>query len=239
MENYLKAFAWAEWWIELALLKLKENSPVYEENIYPTWNTLTWKNIVLGKNPLDIWLYNPRRDVLLSYKISANSNSVNSTKIWTWEYAIYPLFSASDNQGWVIKVTDISFLPAWDTTDVSDIVWNIVWVESWISWKWAISDWSVIWNYKTSNSFGEFEFEYKTITDFLNSSEDNYLVLFNSSSNTSITYSVNLPNPSEYFIKNHVEIFATWELWKYRQNLSVFIDNSRYLNLLKYAIYNK
>ena len=130
--NYVRTYSWAEWAQELSLLDLKE-----------TWYWTT-KNLETS-DLLNPWK-NTARDIKISFK---NDWKVTEYEweIWAWEYHMMPLFiiDPNDNSNWSEeqenkttekKVEDIDLtVIQWDK---SNLVWNIIWEDSWISNSWEI-----------------------------------------------------------------------------------------------------
>lgn len=225
MWDYIKSYAWAESSQELALLEIKIKGYWYDTKIL---DNKEWKSIILSKNFLDNSLYHPKKDVLIS---NSNDWKVNS---YDWKlkplwYDIIPLFYLDDT--WEKKVNNIDFLvKSWDSGNLS---WNVIWKLNWISWVW--SDLTGI--KKTITSLG-FTQENKTIWEFLNSSSTNYLVLFNSWNTWDIDYKLSTNISTEFFTKPRLTILSSWEVWDYKQNLQTIVDNTEFLNILKYSIYS-
>lgn len=226
--NYIKAYAWAQSAAELALLKIKEKGYGYYDNIEHNVNN---RSVILSENPLDSSLYNSWKDALISYDLWTKVQS------YVWElntlwYDIIPLFYLDDS--WEKKALKIKL-------DISegnhtDLVWNIVWGSSWISWVWSFAH-NTFWN-KRSLNWNNLSFTNQNIESFLNSSIGNYLILFNWWNNNSIKYTIQTLDDSEYFSKPKTEIISSSEVGGYRQNLRIELDNTKYLNILKYSIYS-
>lgn len=227
--NYLKAYAAAEWALELWLLNVKNKWYWYYDKID---NTVNDKSIILSSNPLDSTKLKKSRDVIISYD---NDSKIND---YTWNisslgYDIIPLFYLDDS--WEQKVSDIEL----NISDFRDnLVWNILSTKSWISWIWSF-DWLTDWNLKTVVSW-KFSFSSKNIWDFLNDSlnNNNYLIIFNSNSSEIINYNLKSTNPSEFFTKPRLDIISSAKIGNYKQNLWTKLDNTAYLNILKYSIYS-
>jgi hypothetical protein len=167
--------------------------------------------------------------VILTYDLVATWTWVIDKKLASGEFDIFPLFSYNN---WVYKkVNDISI-----TWLNNDIVWNIVWNARWISGVWNFTN-ATTWNLKTLWPSWNIAFEEKSIPDFLNGSENNYLIIHNVSS-SDITYSLQSLIPWEYLTKDISTIIASWEVGEYKQNLQNTIKSSQYLNLLKYSIFS-
>ncbi len=222
MEYYLKSFAWAEWAIEIALLKAKKYNYSYSDKL-EKWQPIS-KVLFRGTD-----LYHFNKDVFISYNLDATSNEVINKKLQAGKFDIIPLFYYNQN-GEEKKVTNIELF--WQ---VQDVVWNIIWEDSWISWIGNVRN-NTPGNYKII-SWTNVSYEKKLVWDFLKSSEKNYLILHNTTA-TDIDYNLRAPNPWELITKEASSIIWTGEIWGYKQNLRVIINSSEYLNLLKYSIFS-
>jgi hypothetical protein len=222
MWDYLKAYAWAESAQELALLDIKKK-----------WYWYIGK-VEANENPksktLNVWysLFNGNKDVLISYY---NNGKVNSYD-WLLEplhYDIIPLFYIDDT--WEKKTSNVVMnIKSWISSDLS---WNVVWSKDGISWIWAnLNNWS-----KKTLTSGSFTYTISSIWDFLSISSTNYLVLFNSW-RSSMEYNLKATNPQEFFTMPRLDIYSTWEIWEYKQNLKTMVDNTEFLSILKYSIYS-
>ncbi len=226
MWDYIKAYAWAESAKELALLKIKKNGYWYYDKIDHNINDYS---IVLAKNPINKSSFNKSRDVFISYdiwtKVNEYSDNLNSL-----DYHIIPLFYLDDS--WEYKARNISV--AIKSGISSDLAWNIIWKDSWISWVWTnITSWvekKLVW--------GVFKHNTININTFLNDSESNYLVLVNTANSWNISYTLKSNNSWEFFTKPKASIISSAEVWKYRQNIITELDNTKFLNMLKYSIYS-
>ena len=225
MWDYIKSYAWAESAQELALLDIKKMWYWYDWFIDDNSNP---KSVLLSSNNLNYTLYHPKKDVLISYFNNWKVNSYSWELLPLW-YDIIPLFYITDS--WEQKVNDISLsITTWDSNDLS---WNVVWNLSWISWVWTSLTWS-----KKILTPSWFSFEEKSVWDFLSSSSTNYLVLFNSWNSNNINYTLSTNNSLEYFTRPELDIISSWEVWDYKQNLQTTVDNTEFLNILKYSIYS-
>jgi len=225
MWDYLKAYAWAESSQELALLNIKKYWYWYDWFIDNSKND---KSVILSENFLNKSLFHPKKDVLVSY---INDWKVNS---YEWilsplSYDIIPLFFIDST--WEKKVTDIDFvILSWDSNNLS---WNIVWKNDWISWVWDISSW-----FEKKYNSSWFSILNTSVSNFLNWSNTNYLILFNSWNLDNISYKISTTSSIEFFTKPRLSITSSWEIWEYKQNLSTIVDNTEFLNILKYSIYS-
>jgi hypothetical protein len=226
MWNYLKSYFWAEAAAELALLEIKQKWYGIDSKIDHSKNN---KSIILSDNPKDISKFKWNKEVYLSYDLNTKTNN------YSWEinslwYDIVPLFYLN----WAIenKIKEIDFkITSWTSNDV---IWNIVWQFKGISWLWDFNhsdNVDVRWYNSSLNLTSE------TIKNFLTTSSTNYLILFNSW-NTNIKYTLKSQDSLEYFTKPKTNIIASAQVWNYRQNLNIFLDNTKYLDILKYSIYS-
>ncbi len=225
MEYYFKSLEWAEWGLELAMLKAKQFDYSYDEKIDSTHPI----SKVLCK---DINNCN-HKDVIITYDLNSTGTWVRDKQLESGKFDIYPLFSKNID-GSNKKVTNIS--KTWLNND--NIVWNIVWENSWMSGIWNFTN-ITQWNFKTiwGTYWNEVSFDKKSIENFLNVSENNYLILQNIGS-SEITYTLNSLNNWEYLTKDASNIIASWENEWMKQNIIITINNSKYLNLLKYSIFS-
>ena len=225
MWDYMKSTAWAEAAQELALLDIKIHWYWY---VWSIENTVNSKSVMLSSNNLDYGNYKKNTDVLISYSNDGKVNWYDGSLSPLW-YDIIPLFYIDDD--WEHKVTDVVFkIKEWDSSLLS---WNIVWDISWISWYWE----NLTWVEKTLGA-DWFSYNQKWIWNFLTSSSTNYLVLFNSWKSNNLNYTLDSVDPLEFFTKPSLDIISTWELSDYKQNIKTNINNTEFLNILKYSIYS-
>ena len=241
--NYIKAFAWAESWQELALLKIKEKwYGIYDKIDHDIdtkiWSGTTDESIVLSQNPRDISQFKKSNDVFISYDLRSKVDDYKWKLKPLW-YDIIPLFY-EDDETWIIhKVSeidnfsiDIGFL--WVP---EDLVWNVISEESGISWTTDNLSWFI----KTvdTNNHLYYSDTADSINNFLSTtiSEKNYLILFNSNKDHDLSYSLK-SDQTKPFTKPKTEIISSGQIWNYKQNLRTNINNTEYLNILKYSIYS-
>jgi hypothetical protein len=225
MWDYIKAYAWAESAQELALLKIKKYWYAYYDKIDHNINN---RSILLSNNPTDLSKFKKARDVFISYDIWSKTNEYNGTLQPLW-YDIIPLFYINDS--WEQKVNSIVITKSfWEE---NNLVWNIIWYNSGISWKWL----NTLWVKKTFQS-NQLKYSQEHINDFISHSNSNYLVLFNAWNSELIKYKIVSWNTSEYFSKPRTSIISSAEIGKYKQNLETILDNTKYLNRQKYVIYS-
>ncbi len=221
MGDYIKAYAWAESVRELSLLKIKKYWYGYYDKINHEKND---RSVLLSTNPLNKALFNPSKDILVSYDIWSKVNE------YEWilaplEHNIVPLFYVDDL--WEKKTNSIVFeVTEWSS---SSIAWNIIWKDTWLSWKWVETTWV-----KKILEGGLFNYSEKSINEFLVSSDSNYFHLVNTW-NAEVKYKI---TSEEAFTKPKTTIISSAEIWGYKQNLSTDLDNTEFLNVLKYSIYS-
>ena len=214
-ENYMKAYAGAEWALELALLKMKEKGYWYFEE----------------KNDLEY--FGPvKKNGTMSYDIDSETTAYTGALL-AGEYGtdIIPLFIIDDTGAstWVetLNFTDLNN---------SGLVWNLVSQDSGLSG---------VWDFTASDSVGlrtlwvsdDFEFATVPISRLLSISKKNYLTVFNPTWNT-VAYNVDVTGVGEKFTKPKTVIRSSSIVWKYSQNLDTVVDNSEFLGILKYSIYS-
>lgn len=220
--NYLKTHYATMGAGEMVMMKIKDNWYWYYEKINfdksnPISNIL---NIDWEKNPI------------ISYDINSKVKEYDWS-ISPLSYDVIPLFYIENNGSWVLIDMDLS--STW--SNLWDLSWNIISSNWWLSWEW----WFTLnseWYLKQLDQNSDFLIDTKSIWDFLseNNNNFNYLVLFNSSENTTINY--NLDWKWGFFTKPRTEIAVSSKIWSYKQNISIKYDNTEYLGMLKYSIYN-
>ena len=226
MWDYIKAYAWAESAQELALLKIKKHGYAFYDKIDHDINN---RSIILANDYLETWNFKPSNDVFISYDIWSKVNNYDWI-LKPLEYDIIPLFYVES----IVekKVLDIDFsIISWINSDLS---WNIIWKDNWISWKWI----NLVGVKKTLTPNG-FTYSQESVNDFLSNSNTNYLVLLNTWNSQNINYKLKSVNSWDFFTKPETNIISSAEVWSYKQNLSTELDNTEYLNILKYSIYSK
>ena len=212
MWNAIKAYAWAESAQELALLEIKEKGYWYDTQMV--------KSNIISNN------------VLISYNIGTKVNTYN-WNILSWDYDIIPLFYINEN-GEEKKVWDIVFKILW-SSNPDDLVWSLISSTYGISWKWESPNGikKIFWSLDT------FSYNSENISSFLSShkgiwDDPVYFILFNSW-DQDIQYKI---SSNEFFSKPKTEIISSATAGKVKQNLWTTLNNTEYLNLLKYAIYS-
>lgn len=223
MWDSMKAFAGAETGKELALLKIKDFWYGVDYEI-SEWITDS-KNILA-----DAWDFKKNRDVQVTYNINLlpEKNNLNnyeySQDLAPGEYSIIPLFYEYDSN-WIQHTENIS------VNSDNEIVWNllsgnngIAWVGSNLSGKWKIVDNS--WKSSVKNMSQQ---------DFLNGNNNVYLIL----NNTSTQEKSFVLTSSDAFSKPITHIISSGQVGNYRHNIETKYDNTKFLNMLKYAIFSE
>ena len=223
-DNY-KAYAWAESASELALLQIKKNWYAYYDKVDHNVNN---RSIILSENPLNIWAYNWNKDVMISYNIWSKVNDYSWT-LEPLEYDIVPLFYINDS--WEQKISNLIF--SIDSWIDSNLAWNIIWNSGWLAWTWSNTG-----GFKKNMDVDGFKLSNETINNFISSSDSNYFVLFNSWDSWDIKYNIKSTDPAKFFSKPKTSIVSSAQVWNYKQNLNVDLNNTEFLNILKYSIFS-
>lgn len=225
MWDYIKAYAWAESAWELALLQIKKNWYAYYDKIDHNINN---RSILLADNPLDTTKFKNSNDIFISYDIWSKVKSYSWT-LSPLSYDIIPLFYLND--AWEQKVWELSFsIITWNDSNLS---WNLIWKETWISGVWSNIEWI-----KKVLTDEWFKYTKQDINDFITSSNENYLVLFNSWNTWDIKYSLQSNDANKYFSKPRTVITVSAQVANYKQNLNIDLDNTEFLDMLKYSIFS-
>jgi len=179
-----------------------------------------WVDEDLSKTSSWILSFNPWK----SNEPQINYKMLIATKSFSWELSsgetvIVPLFS---NNIWIVEPEFI-----WDI----DIIWNIIWKWEWMSWSWSF-------NYSDNIFYKKSTWWYETISikEFLNNNNWSYLMLFNKNSSNIINYELKAESD---FSKPVWTIISSVTVGKFRQNITTNIDNTEFLNMLKYSLYSK
>lgn len=227
--DYLKAFYAAESWIEWALLDIKDVWYAYYDEILGNKNE---RSIVLSDFPLDQTKMNNNKDPFVSYLIDTKTNTY-SWVLNSWEHVIIPLYSIDKNKiQYDCKDLELNVT----SSNSESLVWNIVGEEFWLSGYWEFDD-DMEWSYKHIDTNGDLNFSKMLVGDFLNSSQSNYLIFFNSHPSEQVFYTIS-SKWDNFFTKPVWDIYASWKIGSYKQNIVVSLDNTSYLNILKYSIFS-
>lgn len=231
-ENYIRASAGAEWALELALLQIKENGYGYYNPINDVTNPLS---VVLAENPLNTWSLTPN-DVQISYTSDSRVNSYSGAINLLW-FDIIPLFYLDDSIDPEQRVNSIVLEVQEGLNE--NLSWNIV------SSDWGIAgqgEFSGVteWFLRGIADTGGFTQGNIRIDDFLwdIDRENNYLILLNSSSTDPLKYVLKSEDTTEFFTRPRTELISSAQVGKYKQSFRTVLDNTEYLNLLKYSIFS-
>ena len=233
MKNSLKAFYWAESWLELWLLRLKLKWFWYE---YLLKNWERESNILWNK-------------VFLDYKI----NSKNKKASWTiesWGSVIYPLFYKTGSQDFTkdstIKDTEnIKLTFTFTDWTGSLITWWLIWTPKtwtkikWLNWTWSwwIINWNTEWITKYLNNSKKLVFTGSTISNFLETHTWSYLQIWNLNT-WAITYELKWDWSQKNFTGKYTIITSSARVWKNKQSIKFKINNSEYLNIFRFTLYD-
>lgn len=215
IENYLKAYAWAEWALELGMMEAKlENYGVDTENtdFSQTLHNNEWNN----------------KDVSIEYEIQGLVNSLENREIEAWEFAIIPMFW----KGTEVKRPRLTWVN-------NEVVWNILSESSGLAGTGSF-DKDRQWVEKKiliTSTESRVDLSNKKVSDFLNENNENYLILHNTW-DTPVSFTLKSDISTEFFTNTTVKIIGTGEVWGWKQNIFVDIDTQNYLNLLKYSVFS-
>lgn len=161
-ESYLKAYYWAEAWVELWLLAYNSNNlDIYESTKDSDISGVLWDDYNLP----------------VTYKVDAFNTSVTDITIWAWEYHMIKLWDSTSD---LTLSSD-----GWD-----DLVWNFLGSTEWIYSTWDF-DINTNWKKKTYTlSNDNLWLSDISVWNFLLNSDENVLILFNTWT-SEITYSFN------------------------------------------------
>lgn len=257
--NTISTYEWAEWAIELALLKVKNHEEWFADMV-----NINDEDYDLYKNTPN---FNPKKDPSLEYEIK-NYTFIYSWSIEPWEIDIIPMYyddwikvdstnpETNSKLIWtwtshIITTKNFKLDPGWDL--VRNIIWTFNWNTAWISWTWVdnLAIWTDIatmkseWYFKFltgslsiadtqeiryDSSYSIKTFMYSTILQYP------YLIIFNPSPSTPVKYTL---TSIEWFSLPKLSIIWTSRIGNFKQNIEFGEDKSKYLEMLKYSIINK
>lgn len=254
--NAISTQAWIEWVTEYALLKIKNHKEWFADKV--TENDFESK--LLAKDVDNIWLNEQK----IEYEIFNYDFSYTWTiKKWEVEiiplfYDEWNSISTNNNyknpnlaSSSIIKTK--SFKLSWNWTFLWNIIWNnSIWTSFWITWTWV--SWKNIWsmysdlditnwiqkimqddtNINSSFDAKKIKIIYKSIENFLNEYNDNYLIIY--SSNSDLDYKI---ESNEWFSLPKLKIISSSRIRDYRQNLEFNEDKNKFFESLKYSIFTK
>jgi hypothetical protein len=211
--NSLKAYAAAEWALELWMLEAK-NANYGIDRVNTDYQKLLFNN---GWN---------NKDAKIQYEIDGLVNRVENKIIASWEFAIIPLFGKNT------KVVAPNLIILWNSQDV---VWNILSQNAWLA---GVGNFDMNTSGKQKSiSNGEVNLQETKVWNFILSHNENYLILQNTW-NSDVSYTLTSQNSWEFFTNTTVKIVGNGEVGWWKQNVFVEIDTQKYLNLLKYSVFS-
>lgn len=216
LEMYNKAYLWAESGIELWLLTNKVNDYSTEVNYIPINNELWYWNTIFNE---------------CFYDINSSTNSLSWTII---DFKVVPLFVAMNGMMWNYEKLNTSNLKL----DLSsqNIAWNILSETSWLFWKWNIYENSK-WTSKLNNNWATVYNENISISDYLSSNSNNFLILQNLENND-IDFELTWIWNQNLFTKDNISITSECRINWYKQKIKVAINTAEIYEILKYSIYS-
>ncbi|MDP2090091.1 MAG: hypothetical protein Q8K30_00710 [Candidatus Gracilibacteria bacterium] len=226
MGDYYKAYAGAESASELALLQIKKNGYAYYDRIDHNLNN---RSIVLSNNPLDVNAFKASTDIYISYDIGSKVDFYEGS-LDPLGYDIVPLFYIDDTGE--KKVTDIEF--SLISGEETNLAWNVIGKEDGISGEGTDMN-----GYKKTFTLDGLKYSTDNINNFISNSDFNYMVLLNSGDKGIIKYKIKSKIASQFFSKPKTSIISSAQVGNYKQNLNVDLNNTEYLNMLKYSIYSE
>ncbi|MCT4617378.1 MAG: hypothetical protein N4A38_04170 [Candidatus Gracilibacteria bacterium] len=178
-----------------------------------------------GEELINIDENNPKSDILDSktkvvYNFDGYTGEYIKNGLKPGEYALVDLVQAKN--------------PTLVAT--GQILWNIVGKENGITGKGNSFSPYTNGNKKTLNSSDNFIYDTQSINGFLNSSIDNYLIVYNPTL-FDVNFTLNVGN-GEKIYKDTIGLKSSGISGKYKQNLILDINKSGYLNFLKYSIFS-
>jgi len=217
--KYLQSYAWAEWSMELALLKIKQN----------------WYGVYDKKVDLDI-LESPKSKIKISYDLNSKTDSYNWI-LSSFEQVVIPLFYLSWSTEIKTNNIELKVLNDHEFIDSSKMAWNIV-SENW-DWIWWNSQVSSLTKANGRNKNGLFIWDIKIngngSENFLKKYNKNYLIIINLNPDNNLEYKL---SSTWFFTKPVSRIISSATTWKYRQNLETVLDNTEFLSILKYSVFS-
>jgi len=217
--DYLKAFAWAEGALELALLDIKKNWYWY------------YKKVVFGDLESKILRDNPndKKEILISYDLNSKTKTYSGT-LEPFKQAVIPLFYIDDLGEHKIDNLKLQIINSFP--DSSLMAYNIVSLNwDWLWWKGEINGDILLkwrdfrWNYLEKNLY-----------DFLQTYDYNYLIVINLNENNNLEFNL---SSTQDFTKPVSDIISSAQIMNYKQNLKTALDNTEFLWILKYSLYSQ
>ncbi len=260
--NMISTYAWAEWALEYALLKLKNHKNWFEDSV--KYNT-DYDSKLLFKDTSN-FIFN--KDQIIEYEID-NFATDYTWSINPWSFEIISLFfdswsliqvnsknpNLNTSTSNIIKTNSFKFTwkKSWwiETVFTWNIIWNDVnWNTFWIVWTWQTNEsfWTwytdiikSLWSKKYTETDTDFtnaqqiNFEkWIDIWKFLNTYNNNYLIIYNSSPDK-LDYNI---TSNEWFSLSKTSIITSSKIWNFKQNIQFTQDKSQIFEMLKYSLFN-
>jgi len=211
-QNYLKAYAAAEAWLETALLKVKQEGYGYFEK-KDFSSDILWDNI-------------KRAEVSYEFLWKTQRYEGNLESFWV---DIIPLFWIGID--WVVHNLK-------DTLNFSadpDIAWNIVWVDIGVWGSGSFESSSKQIDKKSLEDSGDFRLQNDRLDAFLSVDEEKYIFILNTT-DSPLDYSINSQWDNFFTLPRHY-IISSGRVGNYVQNIRTELDNTEFIWLLRYSIY--
>ncbi len=217
LEDSIKAYEWAQGAMELALLEIKSEWYWFDEDI----GVGSDKENILSFNSSNKKWRQPSIYIDMDIAVMSHSGSIG-----TGETVIIPLFTRDDREN-IISAEKPSLTV---TDNEGDLIWGIIGDGLWLSWT-GNFDHNTWVDYRNKAQ----DIENLSIEEFLDNNSWSYLTLSNKSTADEINYT--LTSYREFSRpKGHITTSAI--VGKQRQSISSTIDNSKFLEMLKYSFYN-
>lgn len=208
-QDYIKAYAAAEWSLELALLKVKEHGYGYDDDSFES-DEILWEWVKIAK---------------ISYQFDSKVHS-HSWTIAPYGSDIIPLFSIRDD-GVVEPASNLNLIAG------SDVVWNIITENNGVSGLGWFNEFTNVWQRSRDEITGILSYD-STNTVWSILSWQDYLILQNLNA---IPSSYDFSSTDGFTLPRAI-ISSSATVGKYKQNIQTRLDNTEFLGILKYSIYS-
>ena len=211
-QNYLKAYAAAEAWLETALLKVKQEGYGYFEK-KDFSSDILWDDIKRAEVSYG-----------LLWKTQRYEGSLES--FWV---DIIPLFWIENT--WVVR----NLLATLKLEANNNIAWNIMWRDIGVWWNGGFESSSKQIDKKSLEDSGHFSLENDSLDAFLWLNEEKYILILNTAE-WPLDYSISSQWDNFFTLPRHY-IISSGRVGGYVQNIRTELDNTEFLWLLRYSIY--
>lgn len=211
--NNIKTSAAAEWAVELALMQIKEKG----YGVYEKVEFLDGKSTVFGEK------------MEIAYDMGSKTGDTGFLVLEPGEHQFFPMFYI-ETDGALKQTESITKLDVSNGIDNS-LVWNFIGSNWGISGVWIIASGLTEWKGRKQDG----TFDRSSVDAFLSEPGNTvYLLLFNAGANP-IEYTL---TSNQDFSLPAANIIASAKIGSYKQNLRTKFDNTAFLNLLKFSIYD-